>query len=69
LYPAGVTATSTNRLAFKFLNGSTTAPFSGQTAASFSFTLPTAPGSYDVRLFLNNSSTVLATSESVTITP
>jgi uncharacterized protein YhfF len=69
LYPAGATSATANRLAYKFLNGQTTAPASGVSGATLTFTLPTAPGSYDVRLFLNGSFTVLATSGSITIAP
>jgi agmatine deiminase len=69
LYPAGGTSATYNRLAYWYLNGLTTAPASGVTGATLTFTLPTTPGNYDVRLFLNNSLTVLTTSGSITVTP
>jgi hypothetical protein len=69
LYPAGATSATANRLAYQFLNGQTTAPASGVNGATLTFTLPSAPGSYDVRLFLNGSFTVLATSAAIAVTP
>jgi hypothetical protein len=69
LYPAGATSAPANRVAYQFLNGLTTAPAGGVSGATLSFGLPSTPGSYDVRLFLNGLFTVLATSGAITITP
>src|SRR5207244_247390 len=38
------------------------------TNATVTFTAPTTPGTYNVRLFLNGSSTLLATSATITVT-
>ena len=51
LYPAGASSTSSNRLAYQFLNGLLTAPTSGVSGAALTVTLPTASGTYDVRFF------------------
>jgi hypothetical protein len=68
LYPASATSALANRVSYQFLNGLQTAPVSGVSGAALTFTLPTA-GTYNVRFFLNNSLTVLATSGSITVTP
>ena len=36
--------------------------------AAVTFTLPTTPGTYNVRFFLNDSTTKLATSATITVT-
>ena len=53
---------------WKYLNGlATTAPASGVTGAAVTFTMPATPGTYNVRFFLNDTSTELATSSPVTV--
>src|SRR6185295_2147141 len=68
LYPAAATSATANYVAYQYLNGLTTAPASGATGATLTFTLPLAPGTYNVRFFRNGSLTLLATSGSVTVT-
>jgi hypothetical protein len=64
LYAVGSPA----ELDWKFLNGSRTAPTTGLTNATLSFTLPTAPGNYVLRFYLNDTYTVLGTSATMTVT-
>ncbi len=52
-------------LAWSYLNGTQSAPASGLTSATLSFTLPPAPGTYELRLFAGNGFARLATSGSV----
>jgi hypothetical protein len=54
-------------LDWKFLNGSRTAPATGLSNATVSFTLPTTPGPYVLRFYSNNTYTVLATSPTITV--
>jgi hypothetical protein len=65
LFPVGGTASQ--RVSFQFLNGLTTPPETGLSAATLTLTLPSTPGSYEVRLFRNNSWTVLATSSALIV--
>src|SRR5439155_1278701 len=60
LYPAGATSAVANRLAIRYLNGSTTAPTTGVSAAAINFTLPTTPDRKSTRLNLNNVPTAFA---------
>ena len=53
---------------WKYLNGTQTRPGSGVTGAAVTFTMPATPGTYNVRFFLNDSSTKLATSAAITVT-
>ncbi len=66
LYPASSTNAS-GYLDWKFLNGTQSAPATGLSNATVSFTAPTQAGQYRVRLLYNNSSTVLATSGIITV--
>ena len=52
---------------WKYLNGLHTKPGSGVTGASVPFTMPSAPGMYNVRFFLNDSISRLATSLTITV--
>ena len=52
---------------WKYLNGTQTRPGSGLTGAAVAFTMPAAPGTYNVRFFLNDSLTKLATSATITV--
>ena len=52
---------------WKYLNGTQTKPGTGLTGASVTFTMPAAPGTYNVRFFLNDSWTKLATSATITV--
>ena len=69
LYPASATSAVANCLKFQFLNGLQTPPASGMSGATLTFTMPMAPGTYNVRFFLNNTLTVLGTSATITVTP
>jgi PKD repeat protein len=53
------TPDSTAYINFKYLNG--------LTSGTVTFTMPTTPGSYDLRLFRNNTLTRLATSATITV--
>ena len=50
-----------------FLNGSKTAPATGVADAEVPLTLPVTPGPYVLRLYANNTYTVLATSPTVIV--
>ena len=54
-------------LDWKYLNGSQTAPATGVTGAAVPFTMPATPGTYNLRFF-SASSTLLATSATITVT-
>ena len=60
------TADGSALLDWKFLNGSQTTPI-GLTAAAVPFTVPSAPGTYVLRFYLNNTFTLLATSNAITV--
>ena len=60
-------AADTSYLAWKFLNDSGQIPAAGVTTATLTFTAPTTPGTYNFRLFANNTFTKLATSTPVTV--
>jgi hypothetical protein len=62
-----VGATDAQYLAWQYLNGSTSAPTIGLITTSLRFLLPTAPGNYEFRLFVNNTNQLLSTSATVTI--
>jgi hypothetical protein len=53
---------------WKYLNGAQTRPGSGVTGAAVTFTMPATPGTYNVRFFLNDTITKLATSATITVT-
>ena len=50
-----------------YLNNSKTAPMTGATSANLQFTAPMTPGTYNFRLFTNNTYTKLATSPTVLV--
>ena len=54
---------------WRYLSGTQTPPVSGLTTATFPVTMPTEPGTYNLRLFRNNGSTLLATSVPITVLP
>ena len=58
---------SSTQLDWKYLNGTQTAPTVGLTSATLSFAMPTAGGQYNFRFFANGSTTVSATSPTVTV--
>jgi Ca-activated chloride channel family protein len=60
-------APSGNSLQWQYLNGTQTAPATGLTGGTPTFTMPTTPGTYQLRFFLNNTLTVLATSATITV--
>jgi hypothetical protein len=67
LYPAS--AANTDPIVdWKYLNGLRTAPASGMAGSTVTFEAPATAGTYDVRLFANNSYTRLATSATITVT-
>ena len=53
---------------WQYLNGTQTRPETGVTGAAVTFTMPATPGTYNVRFFLNDSMTKLATSATITAT-
>ena len=61
------TAPDTSYLDWKYLNGTRTAPATGLKTATLTFTMPMTPGTYNFRLFSNNTITKLATSPTVTV--
>jgi len=67
LYPTGASSATSNRLALQFLNGLRTPPVDGVSEATLTFALPSG-GSYELRLFVNSSLTVVATSAPITVT-
>jgi hypothetical protein len=54
-------------LDWKYLNGTRTAPTTGMASATVTFAMPLAPGTYNFRLFTNNTYQKLATSPTVTV--
>ena len=56
---------NTNFLTWAYLNGTTTPPANGVTSASFTITLPTTAGIYELRLFANNGYSRLATGSTI----
>jgi hypothetical protein len=67
LYATG--APNGTYLDWKYLNNTRTKPATGVTGADVPFTVPATPGTYNVRFFLNDSTTLLATSATITVTP
>ncbi len=65
LYAANTADTAL--LSWRYLNGSTTLPVSGFTAATVNFAVPTSAGSYEFRFFAANTYTRLATSTSMVV--
>jgi hypothetical protein len=66
----GVFATASGNAAFidwKYLNGLKTAPAAAVTSATLTFTMPASAGSYNFRLFSNDSYTLAATSGTVVV--
>jgi len=59
-------AADTTYLDWKFLDGTRTAPVTGLTSATLTFTMPSTPGTYNFRLFAPGY-TKLATSPTVTV--
>ena len=67
LYRRGL-PTPANRLAYQYLNGLRDAARQRRRVGpALTFTLPTTPGRTDVRFFRNNTFTVLATSDPITV--
>src|ERR1019366_4579749 len=66
----GLFSTSAADTAFaswEYLNNLKTAPFGGIATAALQFTAPTVAGTYDIRLFSNDSFTKLVTSAAITV--
>ena len=53
---------------WNYLNGTRTQPGAGLTSANLPFSMPTTPGQYQLRLYSNNSGTLLATSLTIDVT-
>lgn len=60
-------AADTAYISWAFMNGTTTPPATGSAGATFQMHAPTAPGTYNVRWFSNNTFTKLATSATFTV--
>ena len=60
-------STDLGYIAWQYLNGTMTAPTTGSTGATLWFPAPATPGTYEVRLFNNNTFNRLATSGPVTV--
>src|SRR4029077_12363670 len=58
---------ATAYLQWQFLDGTQTRPTVGRTGATLTFTMPLTPGVYELRFFLANTYTVLATSVAITV--
>jgi hypothetical protein len=56
-------------LQWMYLNGTTTAPPNGLATASLRFTAPITPGTYDVRLFVNDGFTRIGRTRTITVAP
>jgi len=67
LYAVG--ASDRQYLTWRYFSGTTTPPSSGLADATLSIAMPTGPGSYEFRLFGDNSYQLLATSSTVVIAP
>jgi hypothetical protein len=65
LYPVGGTAGQW--IQWKYMNGTQSAPGAGIGNATLSFTMPSGGGPYQVRLYSNNTVTLLATSANITL--
>jgi hypothetical protein len=64
LYPVGSNAA----VDWQYLNGTRTAPTTGVTGATLTFTMPTTGGQYVLRLFSSSASAFVAMSPTVTVT-
>jgi len=60
-------AADTLMLDWKYLNGQKTAPATGVTTATVTFTLPLSAGTYNVRFFPNNANISTVTSATITV--
>jgi len=58
---------NTSYISCQYLNGTHTAPTTGLTSATLTFTMPATTGNYELRFFANNGYTRLATSTTVTV--
>jgi hypothetical protein len=65
LYATG--AADSTALAWNYLSGTRTKPAPGVSGAAVPFTMPITPGTYNVRFFLNDSSSKLATSPTISV--
>ena len=63
----GASAPDAAYVDWRYLNGTQSRPGSGVTGAAVTFTMPAAPGTYNVRFFLNDSWTKVATSATITV--
>src|SRR5207249_4264463 len=64
-----VGSANTSFVAWNYLNGSHSPPSTGVTSATLSFTAPAINGTYEIRLFENDTYTRLATSGTVQVSP
>ena len=65
LYAATAPSNDPNLISWKYLNGSQSAPSSGQTTASLTFAMPSTAGTYQFRFFPNDTFNLLAASPNV----
>jgi uncharacterized protein YegP (UPF0339 family) len=65
LYPVGGGISS--YVAWKYLNGTQTAPGTGSSSATLTFTMPSTPGNYEFRFLANNGYVTLAVSTRVAV--
>ena len=66
---AAASSAPTTKISWMHLNGSQTAPATGVTSATVTFTMPTTPGHYNFRFLQQNGSTMLAISPLVSVVP
>jgi subtilisin family serine protease len=66
---AATTAHNAANAGWFYLNGTTTPPAQGLTAATLVFAAPATPGTYELRLFANDGYTRLATSGPIQVVP
>jgi len=67
LYCPAATTTNAGYINWKYLSNSQTAPATGKTGASITFTAPNTATTCNAKLFFNDGSTKLATSATVTV--
>src|SRR5207245_1284971 len=65
VFPTG--APSTGYLDWKYLNNTRIAPSTGVTTATVTFPMPSTTGTYEIRLYLNDTYTLVGTSDTITV--
>jgi uncharacterized protein (TIGR03437 family) len=64
---AAVASPDSSYFAWQYLNGATTPPTHGLNAATLTFTAPTTTGTYEIRLYANNTFTRLTASATISV--